>query len=1566
MEATATLKDAEEVRKGFVIHGALLLLFVIGVLIGSNALAQESQKTWRISDPAGQTAVYNTQQEAVAAFVNLPVPSPIYEGAYQYVNKIKETEISENGDITITYWMGKEQPLDPDWRYFSPATAMPGRLTEQEAVSDYIAFLNQRNLACPPAATATPAGSWNPISGLPQYAGKYELRSYSATIVIGNNTAESPCRSANYGSTNFNRQRRMQCPNPYMEWKDEHQACVNEELIAKITTKTEECEDSSGSSGLVGNPCNIKTGEKYETESDVDLGWISFDRYYHSGISNTSGGFGHGWTHSHDIRLAISASSVGLIDGSGFHVRFHQEGSGYRAADNSGDRLVADAGNWMLYRPTSVMLFSPQGRLLERRHEDGSALTYTYDAYGRLEAISHSTGRALRLHYGGTSGTASITAVTSAGITLASYTYAAAGQVETVTYPGSGTRIYHYEDSRFPYHLTGITAEDNIRFSTFAYDAKGRVVSSQHEGGADGVTLVYNVQGGAIVTDALGHQTSYGLTAAPTSGTPRKVGDIVDSRGTISQTYYDESVDFRRRLDTVTDRNGTQTKHVYADATDTTTGLPISIHTVTEAYGSAQARVKEERRDLASNRVVLTQAGSREIRVVRNGRLQPAVVAVRDTSSNAMRSTTYAYCEASDVAASNSTCPILGLLKSSDGPRNDASDITSYIYYPNDDAGCTAAPATCAHRKGDLWKTSNALGQVQEVLQYDGLGRVLSVKDANGVVTDYEYHPRGWLTAIKLRGPSAGGETDDRITRIAYEPPGLVQRLTQPDGSYADFDYDAAQRLTDITDSAGNTIHYTLDLAGNRLNEDTKDTNGTLRRALSRVYNPLGQLTSLVDAYANATTFTYDVDGNPDLTTDALGRISDNDHDPLNRLASILRDAGGIGAGTSFVYDELDNPTNITDPKNLNTTYTYNGFGEVTQQISPDTGVTSFGYDGAGNLVSRLDANDNEPHTYSYDALNRPTAIAYFNASGSDVQYGYDTVNSACATGETYAVGRLTSMYTNGAEVRYCYDRFGYMVRKLQITSGLTLMLQYVYTPAGQLQSIIYPDGAVVDYVRNAIGRTTEVGVAVANAARTVLLSQASYAPFGPVTGWVYGNGRSMLRSHNQNYQPDTILESASGGLSLHYGFDAVGQMTELKDGLQSAFLARYDYDDLGRLTVVRDGPSATPLETYGYDATGNRTSLLHAGITTPYTYATDSHRLTSVGGVARSYDGVGNTIAVGGTVREFAYNPADRLSQVKQGGTVTASYVYNALGERVVTTTGGVSIHTVYDEAGRWIGDYDNTGASLQQAVWLDDLPVGLLASAGSSQALHYVEPDHLGTPRAVIDHARDVAIWSWDVKSEVFGNSPPNQDPDLDGTAFVFNLRFPGQRYDAPTGLNYNYFRDYDPASARYVQSDPIGLRGGINTYSYVGGDPMRFSDPLGLQSRDLEYIYKYSGAKPPPPATPGPYDIARQWRTWGHQTFPGEKNSAMRHCTVSCILSKRISTGAARASGVVNEAQGLILHDIPNMRSRMTGDSPWACQADDVKNNERGFSAGDSLSNGLSDSQLIQSCTLKCGEQ
>jgi len=216
------------------------------------------------------------------------------------------------------------------------------------------------------------------------------------------------------------------------------------------------------------------------------------------------------------------------------------------------------------------------------------------------------------------------------------------------------------------------------------------------------------------------------------------------------------------------------------------------------------------------------------------------------------------------------------------------------------------------------------------------------------------------------------------------------------------------------------------------------------------------------------------------------------------------------------------------------------------------------------------------------------------------------------------------------------------------------------------------------------------------------------------------------------------------------------------------------------------------------------------------------------VGSTARTYDAVGNTLSIGGTARQFVYSNAGRMRQAKTGGTVRMNYVYNGKGEQVRRYLRTTNTYTLYDEAGQWLGEYRNDGAPIQQVIWLDSLPVGVI----SGGKLHYIEADHLGTPRVIVDPVRNVSVWKWDLTGEAFGETPPKQDVDGDKQAFVFNMRYPGQRYDAASGLNYNYFRDgYEPPTGRYSQSDPIGLRGGINTYAYVGGNPVSFTDRLGL---------------------------------------------------------------------------------------------------------------------------------------
>ncbi len=154
-----------------------------------------------------------------------------------------------------------------------------------------------------------------------------------------------------------------------------------------------------------------------------------------------------------------------------------------------------------------------------------------------------------------------------------------------------------------------------------------------------------------------------------------------------------------------------------------------------------------------------------------------------------------------------------------------------------------------------------------------------------------------------------------------------------------------------------------------------------------------------------------------------------------------------------------------------------------------------------------------------------------------------------------------------------------------------------------------------------------------------------------------------------------------------------------------------------------------------------------------------------------------------------------------------------------------------VYDEAGHILGEYTATGVLVEETIWTGDMPVATLRPNGTTIDIYYVHTDHLGTPRKVTRPSDNALMWRWDPGT--FGSPKPKENPDKLG-AFNYNLRYPGQYELTESGLYYNYFRDYDPQTGRYIESDPIGLNGGsFSTYAYASNNPVMTTDRKGLQS-------------------------------------------------------------------------------------------------------------------------------------
>jgi len=217
--------------------------------------------------------------------------------------------------------------------------------------------------------------------------------------------------------------------------------------------------------------------------------------------------------------------------------------------------------------------------------------------------------------------------------------------------------------------------------------------------------------------------------------------------------------------------------------------------------------------------------------------------------------------------------------------------------------------------------------------------------------------------------------------------------------------------------------------------------------------------------------------------------------------------------------------------------------------------------------------------------------------------------------------------------------------------------------------------------------------------------------------------------------------------------------------------------------------------------------------------------RVTKTGSTDYSYDANGSRTAFG-SARTYTYDAAGRLMTYTGSGH-NARYQYNGLGERVAKTVDGVITYFVYDEQGHLIGEYDAAGTVARETVYLGDLP--MLVLSGSTP--YYIHADWRNTPRQ-LDNAQQQAVWAWDPPP--FGGSTPNSNPQNLGTSFTWNARFPGQYWGYESGLFYNYQRTYDPTLGRHLESDPTGLSGGINPYSYASGDPISLVDPDGLLGR------------------------------------------------------------------------------------------------------------------------------------
>ena len=257
------------------------------------------------------------------------------------------------------------------------------------------------------------------------------------------------------------------------------------------------------------------------------------------------------------------------------------------------------------------------------------------------------------------------------------------------------------------------------------------------------------------------------------------------------------------------------------------------------------------------------------------------------------------------------------------------------------------------------------------------------------------------------------------------------------------------------------------------------------------------------------------------------------------------------------------------------------------------------------------------------------------------------------------------------------------------------------------------------------------------------------------------------------------------------------------------------------------DGPWGQVV--YSYDSNGNRTfeTLTQGSTTTEWasSYPSTSNLISGIGANSVptrqfSHDAAGN-IAVddrNGTMYAYTHNARGRLSNLTVAGAQRGAYVYDAFERLAIrTVTSGVSttIHTIQDRSGRIIAEASGGGVTTREYIWLDDMPIAVVADVDTATPkLWFVHADHLDRPIKMTDGAKAPV---WDAIWLPFG-----QPHSITGPASL-DMRFPGQWFQAESGLHYNWHRQYDPTTGRYLQADPLGFVDGPNLFAYALSSPI-----------------------------------------------------------------------------------------------------------------------------------------------
>ncbi|MFG3497133.1 putative T7SS-secreted protein [Streptomyces sp. NPDC047928] len=722
----------------------------------------------------------------------------------------------------------------------------------------------------------------------------------------------------------------------------------------------------------------------------------------------------------------------------------------------------------------------------------------------------------------------------------------------------------------------------------------------------------------------------------------------------------------------------------------------------------------------------------------------------------------------------------------------------------------------------------DALGAVTR-FEYDRHNRLLSRTDPLGHVSRSTYDEHGRRTVLERPdGRQARAEyneiglpvrivgTDGNVTRQTFDERGNRTSVTDPSGATTEFAYDASGRLTSVTDPLGATTRLILDRRG--LPVEVTDPLGATTRyehdAFGRtvqITDPLGAVTRMewtVEGRLSRRTvpdgtvesWTYDGEGNCLSHTDAMGATTCFTYTDFDLLTSRT---GPDGVRYEFTHDTNLRLTRVTNPQGLTWDYAYDAAGRLVTETDFDDRVLSYDYDAAGRLVSRANGLG-QRIDFTHNALGQ---VIRKEVEGNAVTtFEYDVFDElAVAVGPDAGLerlrdryGRLQSEKVNGRTLTYAYDALGRRVRR---TTPGGAVSEWSYDAAGR-RTKLNASGREIAFSFDALGREVE---------RTVSDFVALTSSFDEMSRLT----AQEITSRDRRLQHRAYTYGAGGGL--------VG----ISDALSGS--RGFDVDSAGRVTAVH---ARGWTEQYAYDDAGNQTEAswpaTHPSHSATGPRAYEGTRIASAGAVRYEHDGQGR-IVLRQKARlsrkpdtwRYEWDAEDRLTAVTTPDGTVWRYAYDPLGRRISKQSPVETVHFTWDgttlceqTTANVVLTWDHVGPRpLSQTERRTDT---------DDERFFAIVTDLIGSPTELVDEQGDVA---WRTRTTLWGTTTWNRD----ATAYT-PLRFPGQYFDPESGLHYNYFRYYDPETARYLSQDPLGLAPAPNPTAYVH-NPLLWADPLGL---------------------------------------------------------------------------------------------------------------------------------------